>query len=63
MLSIEEFKVRFILRLREVLDLKPSQWMKDCAESAYEMWLEDDPDATTPEDMADSECDEMRRDC
>jgi hypothetical protein len=64
MLSEKEFTKRYVKRLMEVFqEPKGVQWMKDIAPDAYEMWVDDSPETTTPEDMADSECDEMRRDC
>jgi hypothetical protein len=64
MLSEEEFTKRYVKRLTEVFqEDKGQQWMKDIAPDAYEMYIEDSPETTTPEDMAESECDEMRRGC
>jgi hypothetical protein len=33
----------------------------DIASDAYDMWLGDDPENQTPEDMADEEAGEVRR--
>jgi hypothetical protein len=62
MLKEEEFTKRYTGRLIEIFQENAvQQWMKDIAPDAYEMWLGDDPEAATPEDMADEEADEMRR--
>ncbi len=61
MLSEEEFTKRFVARLMEIFqDNKLQQWMKDISPDSYEMWIGDDPEASTPEDMADEEADAMR---
>jgi hypothetical protein len=60
MLNEEEFTERYIARLKEIFGDEVGQWVKDIAPDAYEMWLTDDPDAATPEDIADEEAEEMR---
>ena len=63
MLSEEEFSKRYIARLARGFGRwhKVEEWMEDIAPDAYEMWLDDDPEAQTPEDMADEELDCLRR--
>lgn len=61
MLNEEEFTKRYIARLMEIFqENKPQKWMNDIAPDAYEMWVDDDPNSMTPEDMADEEADEMK---
>lgn len=61
MLSEEEFTKRYTERLMEIFqENKAQKWMTDIAPDAYEMWVDDDPDSMTPEDMADEEADEMK---
>ncbi len=62
MLSEEEFSKRYIARLARGFGKwhKVEQWMRDIAPDAYEMWVDDDPNSMTPEDMADEEADEMK---
>ena len=67
MLSEEEFTKRYTERLAEVCSTreedgkyKVEKWMTDIAPDAYEMWVDDDPEVMTPEEMADEEIDAMR---
>lgn len=61
MLDEETFTRRYTEQLSKHFGYKVEQWMKDIAPDAYEMWLSDDPESMTPEDMADEEADEIRR--
>jgi hypothetical protein len=60
-LTEEEFAKRFIERFKGFFHYEYEGWMEGVAEGAYEMYKDDDPETTTPEDMADEEWEELCR--